>query len=430
MCTGYGGLDLAAQALYGGQLTWCAENDPYATVLLHRRFPGVPNVGDLTAVDWTQVPAVDIVTAGFPCQDISYAGPGAGIKKGTRSGLWLTIAEALRLLRPGLVLVENVAALRTRGLATVLGDLAALGYDTAWMCLRAADVGTPHRRDRIFIAAAHPASHRIPRQHLPSQTETARTAGESVRRCLRGPAPDADGLQCQRRRDRDLLAGPQSTATTQPRDAAQRCRTAATDATCQRRDQGQPEPARLQRRPDSAVSGNPPAAPRAAVAWGPYEPAICRWETILGRPAPDPTETGTRGQPRLSARFVEWMMGLPAGWVTDLPLTRAAQIRLLGNGVVPQQAIAAFCALHDGLRPSRSPDEDHATIGAPSWRRAGAQRSRPLGLLYGSEATKGLLRGSPVACDSIPCRSTRHEKPTPTTARCRLITGTGGEWHR
>src|SRR3954469_19038874 len=70
MCTGYGGLDLAAQAVYGGQLTWGAEKEPYATVLLHRRFPGVPNVGDLTAIDWTQVPAVDVVTAGFPCQDI------------------------------------------------------------------------------------------------------------------------------------------------------------------------------------------------------------------------------------------------------------------------------------------------------------------------------------------------------------------------
>src|SRR4051794_1005828 len=66
----------------------------------------------------------------------------------------LSAAEALRLLRPGLVLVENVAVLRTRGLATVSGDLAALGYDTAWMCLRAADVGAPHRRDRMFIAAA------------------------------------------------------------------------------------------------------------------------------------------------------------------------------------------------------------------------------------------------------------------------------------
>ncbi|MDN3359275.1 DNA cytosine methyltransferase [Actinomadura sp. DC4] len=355
MCTGYGGLDLAAQALYGGQLIWCAENDPYATVLLHRRFPGVPNVGDLTAVDWTQVPAVDIVTAGFPCQDISYAGPGAGIKRGTRSGLWLTIAEALRLLRPGLVLVENVAALRTRGLPTVLGDLAALGYHTAWMCLRAADVGAPHRRDRMFIAAAHPASPRIPRQHLPSQTKTARTPGQSVRCGMCRAAADADGLQCQRRRNGGVLAGAPGTATAKPRHAAQCCRTALAHPTGNRWDQGQPEPARLQRRPHPAVCGNQPAAPAAAVTWGAYAPAIHGWETILGRPAPQPTETGTRGQPRLSARFVEWMMGLSAGWVTDLPLTRAAQMRLLGNGVVPQQAIAAFRAL-DGGRPTDTRD--------------------------------------------------------------------------
>jgi DNA (cytosine-5)-methyltransferase 1 len=324
-------------------------------VLLHRRFPGVPNVGDLTAIDWTQVPAVDIVTAGFPCQDISYAGPGAGIKKGTRSGLWLTIAEALRLLRPGLVLVENVAALRTRGLATVLGDLAALGYDTAWMCLRAADVGAPHRRDRIFIAAAHPASPRITWADLPPAPQTARTTGQPLRCGVCRAAANTDGLQCQRWRNGGVLAGPQSTATTQPRDAAQCCREAPANAARERWDQGQPEPARLQRRPHLAVGGTQPAAPAAAVTWGAYEPAIRGWETILGRLAPQPTETGTRGQPRLSARFVEWMMGLPVGWVTDLPLTRAAQMRLLGNGVVPQQAIAAFLALA-GSRPTDTRD--------------------------------------------------------------------------
>jgi DNA (cytosine-5)-methyltransferase 1 len=354
MCTGYGGLDLAAQAVYGGELTWCADNDAHATALLHRRFPGVPNVGDLTTVDWTQMPTVDIVTAGFPCQDISYAGPGAGIRKGTRSGVWLTIAEALRLLPPGLVLVENVAALRTRGLATVLGDLAALGYDTAWMCLRAADVGAPHRRDRMFIAASHPASPRITRPDLPPASQAARAPGESVRCGVRGAAAHADCLQRQRRRDRDILAGSPSSATAQPCDAAQCCRTAPPDSPCQRRDQRQPESARLQRRPHPAVCGNQPATPAAAVTWGAYEPAIRQWEEILGRPAPQPTEAGTRGQPRLSARFVEWMMGMPAGWVTDLPLTRTAQMRLLGNGVVPQQAITGFHTL-DGNLPANTP---------------------------------------------------------------------------
>jgi DNA (cytosine-5)-methyltransferase 1 len=111
----------------------------------------VPNLGDVTALDWATVPPVDLVSAGWPCQDISYAGPGAGITEGTRSGLWLTIADGLRRLRPSYVFLENVAALRTRGLEKVLGDLAALGYDTQWLCLRAADAGAPHRRDRLLL---------------------------------------------------------------------------------------------------------------------------------------------------------------------------------------------------------------------------------------------------------------------------------------
>jgi len=101
---------------------------------------------------------VDLVTAGFPCQDISYAGRGAGITEGTRSGLWTCIASGLRQLRPGYVLVENVAALRARDLGRVLADLAALGYDTQWTCLRASDIGAPHRRDRIFILGWQPGT--------------------------------------------------------------------------------------------------------------------------------------------------------------------------------------------------------------------------------------------------------------------------------
>lgn len=158
LCTGYGGLDLAAEAVLGARLTWCAEPDRYARAVLAARYPHVPNLGDITALDWAALPPVDLITAGWPCQDISYAGPGAGIKEGTRSGLWLTIAGGLRHLRPSYVFLENVAALRTRGLAKVLGDLAALGYDTQWLCLRAADAGACHRRDRLFILGCQPAA--------------------------------------------------------------------------------------------------------------------------------------------------------------------------------------------------------------------------------------------------------------------------------
>jgi len=126
LCSGYGGLDLAVIAVTGARLAWVAETDRYAAGVLARQWPDVSNLGDVTALDWAQVPPVDLVSAGWPCQDISYAGPGAGITEGTRSGLWLTIADGLRRLRPSYVFLENVAALRTRGLEKVLGDLAAL----------------------------------------------------------------------------------------------------------------------------------------------------------------------------------------------------------------------------------------------------------------------------------------------------------------
>ncbi len=88
----------------------------------------------------------------------------------------------------------------------------------------------------------------------------------------------------------------------------------------------------------------------SGVAWGPYAPAIARWEHALGRPAPTPTEPGRNGQPRLSPRFVEWLMGLPTGHVTDpaIGISRNDQLKALGNGVVPQQAEAAVRMLLGG----------------------------------------------------------------------------------
>src|SRR4051794_23629010 len=81
LCTGYGGLDKAVQAVFGARLAWCADNDRYVSTILAARHPGAPNLGDLTELDWRQVDPVDILAAGFPCQDISYAGRGAGIKQ-------------------------------------------------------------------------------------------------------------------------------------------------------------------------------------------------------------------------------------------------------------------------------------------------------------------------------------------------------------
>jgi DNA (cytosine-5)-methyltransferase 1 len=158
LCTGYGGLDLAVLSVLGGHLAFVADNDPAAQRLLHARFPGVPNLGDLRTVDWSTVDRVDVLTAGFPCQDISHAGTRQGIT-GPRSSLWGSVADAISVLRPRLVFVENVAALRNRGLDRVLTDLASLRYDATWLCLRASDLGAAHRRDRLFLLATPTGDH-------------------------------------------------------------------------------------------------------------------------------------------------------------------------------------------------------------------------------------------------------------------------------
>lgn len=152
LCAGYGGLGMAVEALTGERVALVAENAPAATTILAERFP-VPNLGDIKNADWGAVAGhVDVVTAGFPCQDISSAGRGAGIH-GDRSGVWKHVNEAVRRIRPRVVFLENVAAIRRNGLPVVLGDLAANGYDASWCCLRASEVGSPHMRDRWFCVA-------------------------------------------------------------------------------------------------------------------------------------------------------------------------------------------------------------------------------------------------------------------------------------
>lgn len=157
LCAGYGGLGLAVEALTGDRVAYVAEVEPAACTILAERFPGVPNIGDITTYDWVKLHGlVDIVTAGFPCQDISNAGKREGIS-GERSGIWKSVAEATRVLRPRYLFMENVAAIRTRGLSVVAEDLANIGYDLRWTTLRASGIGFAHHRSRWFgIAVPHP----------------------------------------------------------------------------------------------------------------------------------------------------------------------------------------------------------------------------------------------------------------------------------
>ncbi|MEV6605678.1 DNA cytosine methyltransferase [Kutzneria sp. NPDC051319] len=432
VCTGYGGLDLGVlAALGGGRIAWCADPDPHITQILATRMPGVPNHGDIRALDWASVEPVDVLVAGFPCQDISAAGKRAGIERGERSGVWTDIVAGIRVLRPALIVVENVAALRWKngGLHRVLGDLAATGYDAAWRSVRASDIGAPHRRERVFLLAwrraivddrpaAHPDRARRNLQRIQRSATTGgpfpagpvagvANAGSFAAERLRGPGavvgPEgaATGPRDQRERHGHALvdrgatpadpdrAGRQELHPRRPerrpvspsRGAApsdttslghrnqrtprgQRVPTtavpaspptrgperSAADAASNGRHEGLPGPAWFEGRSDVAVGSDGDAgAHHPPVDWGIYTPAIHRWEQVLGRHTPHPTELGRHGRPVLGPAFVEHLMGLPPGWVTALPIPRTAQLRALGNGVVPQQAEAAYAALLDDL---------------------------------------------------------------------------------
>ena len=174
--SGYGGLDLAVMNTLDAEVVWHCEFDKAPSAILAKHFPDVPNYQDVTKVDFTKIEKVDVLTGGFPCQDLSLAGKRAGLKQGTRSGLWIEFARAIEELQPKLVVIENVRGLLNAkadngveysqedlddwggqpvftAIQAVLGSLADLGYDAKWCGLRAADAGAAHNRFRVFIIA-------------------------------------------------------------------------------------------------------------------------------------------------------------------------------------------------------------------------------------------------------------------------------------
>ena len=155
ICSGYLGLDAAVRSAFGGETVWVADSDPDVSRLLAHRIPGVPNLGDITQVNWASVPEVDIVTAGYPCQPFSLAGKQKGMND--ERNIWPSIASALGILRPRLAIFENVPnhLQMKMGFGQVTGDLHSLGYDLHWALVNACDAGAPHRRRRLFMIAVN-----------------------------------------------------------------------------------------------------------------------------------------------------------------------------------------------------------------------------------------------------------------------------------
>jgi DNA (cytosine-5)-methyltransferase 1 len=174
--SGYGGLDLAVLEMLDAEIAWHCEWEDAPAKILEKHFPNVPNYRDVTKVDFSSIEQVDVLTGGFPCQDLSLAGKRAGLQEGTRSGLWLEFAKAIEIIRPRLVVIENVRGLLTAkadngmeysteildelgarpvftAIQAVLGSLDDLGYDAKWTGIRASDTGAAHNRFRMFIIA-------------------------------------------------------------------------------------------------------------------------------------------------------------------------------------------------------------------------------------------------------------------------------------
>jgi DNA (cytosine-5)-methyltransferase 1 len=147
--TGIGGIDLGLERA-GFRVAWMCERDEYCQRVLEKHWPGVPIYDDATNLP-DDVERVDVITAGFPCQPVSYAGRRKA--QDDERWLWPYVQDCISVLRPRGVLLENVPGLLTAGFDDVIGGLAACGYDAEWDCIPAAAVGAPHLRDRIFVIA-------------------------------------------------------------------------------------------------------------------------------------------------------------------------------------------------------------------------------------------------------------------------------------
>jgi DNA (cytosine-5)-methyltransferase 1 len=293
LCTGYGGLDLAVEAYFNAKTIWAAEFDAYASQVVEQRF-NVPNYGNIKEIDWALMPEIDILTAGYPCQPFSTAGERKGLND--ERHIFPYIAKAISILRPKYVVLENVRGHISLGLKEVLTELTLIGYDARWQIVRASDVGAPHQRARLFIVA-YPNSH-------------AREESRRTNRSVHGKAGKIID-RADRPIDWDCNTYEKIASNTQSGGSRnESIRVTQTNA-----------------------------------GFSSYHNY-----SITDRDVPHPLDQDGK----LNPKYVEYMMGLPDGWVTDCDLTRHQQLKMLGNGVVPQQAYYALQLLCDAINISHN----------------------------------------------------------------------------
>lgn len=315
--SGIGGLDLGVELATGSRVVCYVEREAFAASILAARMrdgaiapaPIWSDVATFDARAWRG--RVDLVTGGFPCQDISVAGRGLGLD-GERSGLW---SEQLRVFRDSgarWLFVENVAALLVRGLDRVLADLAALGCDAEWTTLRASDVGAPHRRERLFLLA----------------------------RRVSDPERDAIRLEPERR---GVGARATDERHTESRDMGAH---ALANSDSDGRESERPTLGHDADRRDANVADAETRGLRCGCARrAPGQPACADESAFPPGPSDDWTRIERHRQPAIEPGLR--VMADGASLVVDA--ARGGQLRALGNGVVPLQAAVAFRELANRL---------------------------------------------------------------------------------
>lgn len=328
ICTGYDGIGQGL-SLAGMDLDrkWSAEVEPSVSEVLKLEHPDVPNLGDIKSTDWSRTAPVSLMSSGDPCQSISIAGRQAG--RDDPRFLWPWVRDAYRAAEPDRILFENVANIVShdggRTLAERFEHLREDGYAVRWMVIGACAVGAPHHRHRWyalaeFVGGRPPEAERM--WGKKAMCGAPRTGGRIVL-----PTPSAA----------DGSGGP---GESDKRKGGLNLRTAVTLLPTPRAtDIG--TPGRRSSEGWRPQLGQAVASIPDPETWGKYAEAVALWEEVTGVPAPEPTEVGPKGGRRLNPALSEWMMGLRPGLLTGR-MSRNDALKAAGNGVVPQQAAAAY----------------------------------------------------------------------------------------